>query len=365
MMRVFERYFPVIALIAPLLIIVFVIQQTGSSNVRYVATEALLRLSFAVALYIFAGNSGIMSFGHMTFCAIAAYASAWQTCCTLLKPITMSGLPSFLRDNTFSLLPAALNSIGLAGAAAFLSGLILMRLSSLGASISTLALMFILNVVYSNWTTVTMGKSTIVGLPVYVSIWVALGFAILLIIIAYLYQNSRWGLMLRATREDEVAASASGVSLYWSRVIAFTLSGFGAGLAGVLYAHFMGTVSISTFFLDQTFLIVAMLVVGGMQSLAGAVVGVTFISVVIEVFRRAEAGFAVGGMDMSIPRGSQELILAAVMLLILIFRKSGIMGGREIAWPWLKKDLGKRDAKARGSKQTDPSSPLAQGSAKA
>lgn len=335
-MRLVRLVFPVVALIIPLLVIVVLIAQFTSPSVQRVTTEALIRLVFAVGLYIFVGNSGIVSFGHMTFCAIAAYATAWQTCCQMLKPITMSGLPGFLRDNTFPLLPAALTSIGLAGITAFVSGLILMRLSGLGASISTLALLFILNVVYSNWDSVTMGTSTIVGLPVYVTIWIALACAIVAIAIAYVHQTSRWGLMLRATREDEVAAAASGISLYWTRLFAFTLSGFVAGLGGVLFAHFMGTVSIGTFFLNQTFLIVAMLVIGGMQSLAGAVLGVAVISVVIDLFRRAEAGFQIGPLDIAFPLGSQELILAAIMLLILIFRNGGIMGGREFSLPWPK-----------------------------
>jgi len=346
MMRTVQRLFPVLALVGALLLAVLVISQVGSPGVQRVSTETLIRLVFAVGLYIFAGNSGIMSFGHMTFCAVAAYASAWQTCCAMLKPITMSGLPSFLRDNTIPLIPAALTSIGLAGGVALLSGLILMRLSSLSASISTLALLFIVNVVYSGWTSVTMGNSTIVGLPIYVTIWVALASAIVAIVIAYLYQTSRWGLILRATREEEVAAQASGASLYWSRLIAFTLSGFVTGLAGVLFAHFMGTVSIANFFLNHTFLVVAMLVVGGMRSLAGAVVGVTLISAIIEVFRRAEAGFSFGTLDVAIPPGSQELILAAIMLLILIFRKEGIMGGRELRWPWLRQDDGTREINA-------------------
>ena len=333
-MRLVRLMFPVIGLVVPLLIAVLLIAQFTPPSVHRVATEALIRLVFAVGLYIFVGNSGIVSFGHMAFCAIAAYATAWQTCCQMLKPITMSGLPAFLRDNTFPLLPAALTSIGLAGGVAFLSGLVLMRLTGLGASISTLALLFILNVVYSNWDSVTMGTSTIVGLPVYVTIWVALGCALVAVVIAYLYQTSRWGLMLRATREDEIAAAASGISLYWTRLFAFTLSGVVAGLGGVLFAHFTGTVSIGTFFLNQTFLIVAMLVIGGMQSLAGTVLGVAVISVVIDVFRRAEAGFQLGAMDVAFPPGSQELILAVIMLLILIFRKGGIMGGRELSLPW-------------------------------
>ncbi|TKT69515.1 branched-chain amino acid ABC transporter permease [Aquamicrobium sp. LC103] len=333
-MLILKRMFPVIALVVPLIIVVFVIDQFGTGNMQRVSTEALVRLVFAVGLYMFVGNSGILSFGHMTFCAVAAYASAWQTCCSMMKPTIMSGLPAFVRDNTFPLIPSALTSVGLAGAVALVSGLVLMRLSFFSASISTLALLVIMNVVFANWTTVTMGNSTIVGLPVYVTIWGALAATVVVIVLAYLFQNSRWGLMLRATREEEVAAQASGVSLYWSRFIAFTLSGFVAGLAGVLFAHFMGTVSLSNFFLNHTFIIVAMLVIGGMHSLAGVVVGVALISAVTEVLRQAEAGYSIGGLSFAVPPGTQELVLAVTMLLILIFRKDGIMGGKEFRWPW-------------------------------
>ncbi len=333
-MQLLQRSFPVLALAIPLLGISLLIEISGFSGTARVATEALIRIVFAVGLYIFSGNSGIISFGHMAFCAIAAYAVAWQTCCSALKPITMSGLPEFLSGNTIPIVPSAIASISLAGLAAFLSGLILMRLHNLSASIATLALLFILNTVYSGWVTVTMGNSTIIGLPVFVTIEIAVAAAIVAIIVAFLFQKSRWGLMLRATREDDVAAQASGISLYWPRLIAFTLSGAVVGAAGVLFAHFTGTVSLSSYFLSHTFLIVAMIVVGGMRSLAGTVVGVTVLSIVIEIFRRAEAGFEIGASEWSIPPGSQEMVLAICMLLILIFRKDGIMGGREFEWPW-------------------------------
>jgi len=337
-MKLLKSSFPGLSLILLLIAGFAIIELLGSASTMRVATEALIRLVFAVGLYVFSGNSGIVSFGHMSFVAIAAYATTWQTCCAMLKPITMPGLPPFLKDETYPLLNSALTSVALAGAVAFVSGLVLMRLASLSASIATLALLFIVNTVYSNWTSVTMGNSTIVGLPVYVNLQVALVAAIAAIVVAYLFQISAWGLKLRATREDEVAAQASGISLYWPRVIAFTLSGVIAGFAGILFAHSTGTVSISSFFLSHTFLIVAMIVVGGMRSLAGTVVGVTLLSVVIEIFRRAEAGISLGSIELAIPPGSQEMILALSMLLILIFHKDGIMAGREITLPkWCRK----------------------------
>lgn len=331
--RLLRYWFPVLALLVPLVLIVALSQSFGPLSVQRTVVQALISIVVVVGLYVFVGNSGVVSFGHATFMAIAAYATAWQTCCEMLKPITMSGLPAFLRDQTIPSLPAAGAAILLATGVAFLSGFVLMRLSGLAASISTLALLFILNVVYSNWDSVTMGTASIVGLPNYVNAWLALGCVAVSVIVAYLYQTSAQGLAIRATREDEVAAAASGISLYWTRLGAFTLSAAITALGGVLQAHYLGTVSINSFFLNLTFLALAMLVVGGMRSLAGAVVGVVVVTLIIDLFRRIEAGVTIGATEWSLPAGSQELVLAAVMLLILIFRKDGIMGGRELELP--------------------------------
>lgn len=331
--KILRYWFPVVAIIVPLTLMVLLSGQIDDLPLQRTVIEILISIVIVVGLYVFIGNSGIISFGHATFMAVAAYTSAWQTCCEMLKPITMSGLPSFLRDQTIPLFPSAVVSVLLAGAVAFLTGLVIMRLTGLAASISTLAILFILNVVYSNWDSVTMGTASIVGLPTFVSVWIALGCAVLAIVVAYLYQTSKFGLAIRATREDEVAAAASGISLYWTRLIAFTLSGFIVGLGGVLQAHYLGTVSINSFFLSFTFLTLAMLIVGGMGSLAGAVVGVVVISALVDIFRRLEGGISFGGEQWALPAGTQELIIAAFMLLILVFRKDGIMAGREIGLP--------------------------------
>ncbi|WP_440997567.1 branched-chain amino acid ABC transporter permease [Arhodomonas sp. SL1] len=330
MMSLLRYYFPVLSLVALLLVAVTFAEVLGSLPVERAVTEALIYVVIVVGLYVFIGNSGIISLGHVAFIGVAAYATAWQTCCPMLKPITMSGLPAFLREETYSVGLSAATSVGLAGLVALASGLVLMRLSGIAASIATLAALFILNVTYSNWDSVTMGTASVVGLPYYVTPWVALLGAVAAIIVAYVFQRSPRGLMLRASREDAVAASAVGVSLYWNRLLAFVISGMIAGLGGVLHAHYLGTVSVDTFFLKMTFLTLAMLVVGGMGSLAGAVVGVLVVHTTVDVFRRVEEGVSIGGMEVSLPAGTQELILAAIMLLILVFRKEGLMGGKEI-----------------------------------
>ncbi|WP_201747205.1 branched-chain amino acid ABC transporter permease [Glaciimonas sp. PCH181] len=326
-----QAWWPVIAIIVPLLLIAFGVVASGNQEVQSMVTLALIRIVTVVGLYIFIGNSGIVSFGHVAFMAIAAYATAWQTCCEALKPMVMPGLPAFLLDKSMPIWSSGLVSVALACIAAFIVGLILMRLSGLAASISTLAALFIFNTVYSNWDSVTMGTASIVGLPAFVTAPIAAGGAAIAVIVAFVYQKSKWGLLLRASREDEVAAKAAGVSLYWSRLIAFTLSGAVMGMAGVLQAHFVGTISTDSFFLDLTFITLAMLIVGGMRSLAGAVVGVVVVQSITEIFRQLESGISVAGNQFSLPTGVQELVLASAMLLILIYRRDGLMAGREFS----------------------------------
>jgi len=333
MRTILKRIWPVLALVLPLLVIVVLSEQFGSVLMQRTVTDALIKLVIVVGLYIFIGNSGIVSFGHISFAGIAAYATAWQTCCPMMKPITMAGLPAFLRDETYPILPATVVSVLLAGVAALAIGLVLMRLSGLAASISTLAALFIFNAVYANWDNVTMGRASIVGVPTFMNAWWALGAAALAIVVAYLYQTSSRGLAIRAARDDEVAAQSSGISLYWNRLLAFVISAMVVGLGGVLQVHFLGTVSINAFFLGLTFITLAMLVVGGMKSLAGAVVGVVVVSTIVDLFRRLEAGVSLGETTVTIPAGTQELVLATLMLVILIFRKDGLMGRREFGLP--------------------------------
>ena len=140
-------------------------------------------------------------------------------------------------------------------------------------------------------------------------------------------------MLLRASREDEVAARAAGVDIVRHRWIAFTLSAFLSGVSGVLLAHFLGTVRVETYYLDLTFLIIAMLVIGGAGSLTGAVIGALTISLLTELLREAEVGFSIGGMHLAAPAGLGDSALALLMLIIILYRPKGIAGGREIGFP--------------------------------
>jgi branched-chain amino acid transport system permease protein len=265
---------------------------------------------------------------------IGAYAAAWATVDPAWKQMMLTGLPDFLQLKQYDFLPAVAGGGFLAGLVALLLGSAIMRLSGIAGSIATFAFLAIVNSVYSNWESVTAATSSIIGVPTVVGPWVAWAFAIGTLVLAYLFQISRFGLMLRASRDDEVAAKSSAVGVVKVRLIAFVVSAVMVGVAGALYAHFLGILTADTFYLSLTFVTLAMLVVGGVGSLTGAVTGVIIVTLVVEVLRHLEAGVPVGSLNLHLPQGSQEIGLGVVMALIMIFRPSGLTRGREVPWPF-------------------------------
>jgi branched-chain amino acid transport system permease protein len=162
-------------------------------------------------------------------------------------------------------------------------------------------------------------------------VWsLAVGVAIV-VAAAYAYQRSRFGRVLRATREDPPAARASGISIYRERLIAFTLSGALAGLAGGLYVHMLGLLQPDLFYLDLTLVTLAMLVFGGVGSLWGAVIGALAISALNSFLGDAENTVDVG-FHLTLPNGTRLVTVGAVMALVLILRPTGLTGGREFGW---------------------------------
>ncbi len=321
-----------IILIAILIAIAVVTKLVGSRPFDRTVVEMFIRIMLVAGLYIFVGNSGVISFGHIGFMCIGAYTAAWLTIPPVMKNVTLPGLPSFLAQAQLPILVSVAIAGLLAAIFALIVGRIMMRLAGIAASIATFAMLAVINVVYSNWDSVTGGTGSIVGIPFVTGLWTALGGAIFVVVVAYAYQISRSGLALRAGRDEATAAAASGIDIVRERLVAFVISAFVIGVAGALYAHFLGVVNPDAFYLTVTFVTLSMLVVGGMNSLSGAVLGVIVISMIIQLLRSLEKGIDLGGMTLSIPNGLQEITIGLVMIVILMFRPSGLTRNRELVW---------------------------------
>jgi branched-chain amino acid transport system permease protein len=299
-------------------------------------TDTLVKVAIVVALYVFIGNSGVLSFGHISFVALGAWTAGVLTVPASEKPAIMPNLAGFLQhrhvDNVESLILAAV----VGGIAAFLVGIPLMRLSGLAAGIATFAVLEITHNLLQYQERIGPGLNAFSSVPETTGLRQAAIGAVVCIVVAFLYARSRYGRLLRATREDDAAARAVGASVYRQRLVAFTASGFLAGLAGGLYVHLL-PVQVNSVYLDLTFITLAMLVVGGATSLFGAVVGAFAVSALDSWLSVAENGTSLFGWHIDLPAGSAEIVVGILMAAILILRPSGLTGGRELRLrgvPW-------------------------------
>lgn len=297
---------------------------------------ALVSVAIVVALYVFIGNSGVVSFGHISFVALGVWTAGVLSVPRAQKPAIMPGLAGFLAHTTVGNVPSLLLAALVGGVAAALVGLPLMRLSGLAAGIATFAVLEITHNLLRYYEKIGPGLNTFSSVPETTGIRQAAIGALLVIVAAFLYARSRYGRMLRATREDPAAAAATGVSIYRQRLVAFALSGAIAGFAGGLYIHLL-PLNTEGVYLDLTFITLAMLVIGGATSLWGAVVGALAVSALDSFLAEAENGIKILGGTLDLPSGTRVIAEGALMALVLIFRPGGLTGGREFVLRWRRK----------------------------
>jgi branched-chain amino acid transport system permease protein len=324
----------VLELLAPVVLVLAVAlfgTIVSSSTQTYVITT-LVNVAIVVALYVFIGNSGVLSFGHISFVAVGAWTAGVLSMPVAEKPAIMPNLAGFLRDTTVGNVPSLAVAAAVGAAYALIVGLPLMRLSGLAAGIATFGVLEITHNVLRYWEKIGPGLNTFSAVPETTGLLQAAVGAVIAVVVAFLYQRSRYGRMLRATREDAAAARAVGVSVYAQRLIAFTLSGALAGLAGGLYVHLL-PVNTELLYLDLTFITLAMLVIGGATSLWGAVVGAVAVSAIDSFLAEAENGVHIAGGTLDFPAGTRIVVVGALMALVLILRPSGLTGGRELPLP--------------------------------
>ncbi|CDK01938.1 putative Inner-membrane translocator [Microbacterium sp. C448] len=306
------------------------VSQSAAIDLSY----ALANLMIVVGMWTFIGNSGVLSFGHIAFVAVGAWTMSLLTISPVVKASVMPELFPWLSGAAVAPLIALVIAAAVGGLLALVSGLALMRLHGLEAGIATFALLGLVVQVLTYWSSVgPKSGQSMTGIPQSFDLQTTLLITLVVITIAWTYGKSRSARMLRASRESVVAAPGSGIRITLHRVVAFALSGALAAIGGAVWAQTNRVVQASQFSLDFTFTTMAMLVIGGMLSLWGAVVGTLLISTLDHVLGLLEGGLHMGGVIVSLPAGSRLIVVAAVLVVVLILRPSGITGGREARWP--------------------------------
>ena len=320
-------------LVTGTLLIAFLTALLGIPLLTRIVTVMFVSIILVLGLQLYMGNSGILSFSHMGFMGIGAYTSVLLSMTPTAKELSNPNLYPFLIPLHLPFLPSLL--IG-ALAAAFIAALVgfpLMRLSDAAAVITTFALLVIINVVLVHWDRVTNGPRTLFGVDNYTTLWTSLTFCVIAIFAVYLFKESRIGLRLRATRDDAYAAASIGINMVVMRWLAFVASAFIAGIGGGLWAHFITSFSPYSFYLTETFVVLAMLVIGGPYSVSGAVVGTLVVTAARETLRAIENYINILQIFPQGFFGFTEVVLAIVLIVILVYRPSGILGSQELRWP--------------------------------
>ena len=329
-----------LTLVAGVLIIALLTQLAGISLLTRIVTVMFVILMVVLGLQLFMGNSGILNFAHIGFMGIGAYTAVLFSMTPQAKLLTNSGLYPVLVPLHLPFLPSILIGALVAAALAAIVSYPLMRLSDAAAVITSFAVLVIINVVMLHWDPVTNGPRTLFGVDYRTTLWVSAIFAVITIFAVYLFKESRVGLRLRASRDDRYAAASIGINMMVMRWLAFVASAFIAGLGGGLWAHFITSFSPYSFYLTETFVVLAMLVIGGPYSVSGAVVGTLVVTAAREALRAIENQVNILQIFPQGFFGFTEVVLSIVLVLILVYRPTGIMGNRELHWPRLRRKTG-------------------------
>jgi branched-chain amino acid transport system permease protein len=297
---------PYIVIVAILAVIPAVV-----TNLYYIQVLIFIGIYIilALSLNLLNGYVGLLSIGHAAFYGIGAYASA--------KLVMVVGLPFPL---------AMLGAGAVAGIFGYFIAKTTLRLSGIYMTLATLGFNMIFFLVLQNWMSFTNGPLGIMDIPppsilgyvIETRIqYYYLIFVLVLVTIGSMHRlmTCRFGRALVGIRENELAAEAMGVNTTRYKIQAFVLAAFYAGIAGSYYAHFIKYISPDSFYIYESFILLAMLAFGGQGNLIGPVVGAAVLIIIPELFRFLQE--------------YRMLVYGGVLIIMMLVRRQGLLGGRD------------------------------------
>lgn len=311
----------------------------------------------AVSMNLLNGFTGLFSLGQAGFMLIGAYAYA------------IFSIPAAQHDAVyqyfngglfkFSVPEILMNALGgegsfggflgeyagifiliifaglLTGGIAYLIGIPVLRLKSDYLAIATLGFAEILRAVFQ-WNAigpVTNGSNILREFTTYETALFPIIFSGICIALIVLLINSTYGRAFKAIRDDEIAAEAMGVNLFKHKELAFVISSFFAGVGGALLAMFQNSATASTFTTNMTYEILLIVVIGGIGSITGSIIGsFIFIGLNEWLLRGLDQGQWLGIQSTLMRAGFRKVVFAILIMLVVLFFAKGIMGNKEFSW---------------------------------
>ena len=344
-----------VAAIAAFLILVYIGDMTISAGSSWkmlitVIEKGSIYALVAASMNLLNGFTGLFSLGQAGFMLIGAYTYAIFTIPAASHDTVYQYFEGgVIKWSIVELLEANLGVFGhylgmllpMLGAGlivafiAFLIGIPVLRLKSDYLAIATLGFAEILRAFFQ-WNTlgpVTNGSNVLRKYTTYdnavfpvIIAGISIGIIVLLI-------NSTYGRAFRAIRDDEIAAEAMGINLFKHKELSFVISSFFAGISGALLAMFQTTINATPFNTVMTYEILLIVVIGGIGSITGSVIGAFLFTAASEWWLRGlDAGRWLGISASFMRPGFRKVVFAILIMLIVLFYSQGIMGTREFSW---------------------------------
>jgi branched-chain amino acid transport system permease protein len=263
-----------------------------------------------IGLCLVMGLAGQISLGQSAFWGIGAYTSAVLT--------TKYGLPPLVGLIASALVPSLF---------AFILGRAIAGLQGYYLAMATLAFGYIVQIGITEWEPVTGGANGMISIPqvpffgeselsMYYLIW---GIVTCVLLFSLNLLNSRAGRAFRAIHKSEIAATSMGIDVRRFKLNAFVLSGMFAGISGGLYAHYMGILDPQPFGLHESIKFLTMVVIGGMTSIWGALVGTLLIDAI------SEALVLLSEVIPGLQGDFDTILFGAILVLIVMFMPEGLV----------------------------------------
>ncbi len=349
---------PLLALLLAVAVVGFGIAPDGKGATIRLVVNFFITLAMVIGLQIFTGNSGVPSYGHAAFVGIGAYVTAWVTIEPELKADLMPGLPSWLMSAEWGFAPTLLAATFLGALLAFLIGLVMMRMKETAIAMSTMALLVIAHGVFNNWDALTRGTEGVFAIPVRTNVWIACAAAAVAVVVALAFKYSPIGLRLQASREDSLSAETTGVDVVRTRMWSWVLSAAVSAAAGSVWAQYNLAFAPGQFYWTLVLTLLSILVIGGMATVSGAVIGAGLYAVVYEVLRGVEEEGSLFGIPVPSITGLTQMAVALATLLVLIYRRDGLLSWWELDG-WLGKARARLPGGRRGEGAPPPAPPAA------
>jgi len=321
----------VVALLA--LVLYWAEQRAGEYQIRLLNNAAIF-ITLAISYNLINGICGQLHLGPNAFVTIGAYTSALLTLSPAEKELTFLITPLIwpLNQISTSFLVSLVAGGLMAVIFAFLTGFPVLRVRGDYLAIVTLGFGEVVRVLANNLQWLTNGPLGLKGLYPYTNLWWSWGVAVLALVVITGLVNSAYGRAMQAIREDETAARAIGIDPFRHLMLAFLVSAFFFGVAGGLLAHLITTISPTLFTFFLTFNLLIIIVIGGLGSNTGAVLGAVLFTYGSEVLRAVEEPITFWGLKLPGIPGMRMVIFSLALLLVIIFARQGLLGRREFSW---------------------------------